>query len=207
MKQTNTQPKAQPTTNNKQTIELINSIEFKQTIQDYTLELFDNKEKIINQKIDYKENVDLIQDIKNVLFELTKLNLLPRTTDLKSIMQTVFVNNKNYVCILSMHGNCSKSNSTLPYHRVKYILSLTGLSNLSKKRILINKDKQKLIEVNHIDTNTLNNVLSNLNAIPRKINNNTHYKRLQKIVGSYAQLKYAEHNNCVELLVYLKPVF
>jgi len=145
---------------------------------------------------------DLIEDISRVIKGMSSLEFFTRTTEKNSIKQTVFIGKDGYIKIMGMNGNCKKSDTIFSYHRVKYILAHKGLSKLSKQRILSDRKRIKTIEIDHKDGNNQNNLLSNLQALPRKINGNQHYIKMQKMKTDLTRENYAIKNDCEFLLTF-----
>jgi hypothetical protein len=153
----------------------------------------------------YQEKEDLIDDITDVIRKLNHLGYMPRTTQKGSKIQAVHIGSDGYIKILGINSNkTNKSKTTFAYHRVKHILADNGLSDGAKIKQLDDKKKVKDIEVDHWDGNKLNNKLSNLHGIPRRVNQNKNYKRMQKMNLPANQEKYARENNCEDLLRFLQ---
>ena len=158
-----------------------------------------------NNREDYKdfeyvESDNLIEDIKRIIKLLAKYGFFLRTTEIDAKIHAVNFN--KYIKLLGANGKFLKSKTTFNFSRVKYILNHPNLSKLAKIRLISDRTKIKVIEVDHKDKNTLNNNLSNLHAIPRKVNQNKDYRNMQSFNLPANRIKYAKENDCEYLLTF-----
>jgi hypothetical protein len=183
-------------------IKKIITVDELENIKDVMLESANNPNVFKEYK--YIEKNNLKDDLISIIKSCQKYNIHLRLTDKNSKKQFIFVDNDFRFKLYGACGTCTKSDTIYHLSRLKYVLNLENhkLSRLSVYRILADRRKIKDIEIDHIDKNIQNNMLSNLQAIPRKINGNPHFNRLKTIDGMYAKEKYCNQYECEYLLTF-----
>jgi hypothetical protein len=181
-------------------IKKIISVDELESIKDIMLESANSN---VFKEYKYIEKDNLKDDLISIIKSCQKYNIHLRLTDKKSKKQFIFVDDFRFK-LYGACGTCTKSDTIYHLSRLKYVLNLENhkLSRLSIYRILADRRKIKDIEIDHIDGNVQNNMLSNLQAIPRKINGNPHFNMLKTIDGMYAKESYCNKNNCEYLLTF-----
>jgi hypothetical protein len=152
-----------------------------QTIGDMVIEARNFPNRYIDYE--YKEAKDTTEDICNLIKACVKYDLYFRATGEKSKKQTVFIDTDGRVKMLTENNDKTKGNSIIQYSRLKYIVAHSkNLSIRAIKRILHDRHRIKTIDIDHHDNNVLNNLLSNLRAIPHKINIDGTYDTLKQMI-------------------------
>jgi len=168
------------------------------------LDVHNNPSKYVNHQ--YIEQDNLLDDLKEIIKSSIKYGIQFRYTNPESKKQMVFIDKDDRIKLLGQKGNCLKSDTIFHFSRIKYIIA-NGQNTLSIKaisRIIADRKKIKLIDIDHINSNKLDNRLKNLQAIPHNININGHFDTLKQLSKYPHKAKeYAKKNECEFILPFI----
>jgi len=177
-----------------------------EAITDIALEVRNYPDQYLDYE--YKESKDITTDICNLIKASVKYKLFFRVTAPKSKKQTAYIDLDNRVKLLTENNNNTKGNSQIQLSRLKYIIAYgqKHLSILAIIRILNCRSRIKLIDIDHWDNNTLNNLLSNLRSRPHTINISSHYDHLKRLADKnlvYKAKEYAKDKDVEYILPFV----